>query len=79
MTDKTEYTAVIVVSSVGRDGEVSLSVEWNPNLTGKDIEEAGFIPASFKFVQDFIMPALEDAFQDSEYAEIEDMGPNNIN
>jgi hypothetical protein len=77
MTNKNEYTAVVILSSTGDSNDVNVSIEWNPNLTGKDIEEAGFIPASFLFVQDFIMPALEQAFQESEYAEIE--GSRNYN
>ena len=79
MTNKTQYTAIIVVSSTGDSNDTEVSVEWNPELTGEDIEELGFMPGSFKFVEDYILPALERAYEESDYAELESIERRPVN
>lgn len=79
MANNTEYKATVIISSIGDSGDVALSVEWSPELTGADLVEAGFIPASFAFVQDFIFPALEEAFNESAYAAVEEIEKRQVN
>lgn len=60
MTEQT-YTATITMESVGDSNDVQVRVSWSPHMTGAQVQELGFLPASFNFVQEFILPALEAA------------------
>lgn len=81
MTDKdnTTYTATIIISSTGKNNDVSLSIEWSPELNKQEIDNIGFLPASFQFVEEFIVPALEEAYQASYDFEVEDVESRSVN
>lgn len=60
MSDVT-HTAVLICTSIGAGEDVQVEVRWNPDIEGEDVEELGYLPASYKFIQDYILPALENA------------------
>lgn len=65
--DELEYTHKVTLTmySNGNDpNEMWLTMEWEPDLNGKEIEALGYIPPSFDFAQDYILPALEKAESD---------------
>ena len=61
MTSEVKHTAVLVCSSIGDSEDVQVEVRWSPDMEGSDVEELGYLPASFRFLQDYILPALEQA------------------
>jgi hypothetical protein len=60
------HRAIIIIASNGKEPDVNGCVKWDPDLEGKDIEDLGYLPASFMLVEDYILPALEQAFNDWE-------------
>lgn len=56
-----KHTAVLICSSIGDSEDVQVEVRWSPDMEGSDVEELGYLPASFRFLQDYILPALEQA------------------
>jgi hypothetical protein len=64
---ETTYKVVITLSSVGDEGVVSLEVKYEPDTEGKDIMNMGFFPASYNFVERYIVPALQQGIDDWVY------------
>ena len=62
MTSEVKHTAVLLCSSIGDSEDVQVEVRWSPDMEGTDVQELGYLPASFRFLQDYILPALENAF-----------------
>lgn len=58
-----EFTHKVTMSvySNGNVKEVRIKVKWDPDLEGKDIKELGYLPAAFEFIQEHILPAIEEA------------------
>lgn len=61
MTDQI-FQVSLVCTSVADDDNVQVEVKWSPDMEGTDIEELGYLPASYRFLQDHILPALTEAF-----------------
>lgn len=61
MTSEIKHTAVLICSSIGDSEDVQVEVRWSPDMEGSDVEKLGYLPASFRFLQDYILPALEQA------------------
>ena len=57
-----KYTAVLLCSSIGDSEDVQVEIRWSPDMEGTDVQKLGYLPASYRFLQDFILPALETAF-----------------
>lgn len=55
MSDLT-HKVVVEVSSVGDSPEVHMEVRWNPADDG-GVEEMGYVPAAFMFVQQCLLAA----------------------
>lgn len=74
MTEQSTPTHVVTVtlSSINDGSNVRVEVKWDPDLEGADIEELGYLPASYQFVQEFILPCLEEAYLRSEFKELFD-------
>jgi len=66
----TDYTAVITLSSTDDSPEVNVKVVWEPSLVGEDVEELGYLPASFVVASEIIDNMLADMVQEelSKYA-----------
>ena len=60
----TEFKVIIILSSTGPDNMVSLEVKYEPNMEGKDIPKLGFMPASYNFVEKYVVPALEEGINE---------------
>lgn len=72
MTEQVEYVVTMTLTSIGKDGDVAVKISMEPDLTGVTIKELGFLPASYKFLETFIMPALNEAYIESEVADLLD-------
>lgn len=48
------HKAVVTIYSTQDSPEVFMEVQWEPTLEGKDIEDQGYIPAAYKFMQQVI-------------------------
>lgn len=60
MTNYTHKATVVAYST--EDGEeIELEVTWEPTMTGQDIEDEGYIPAAYLFVQKIVELAAESA------------------
>lgn len=66
----TEYKATLTITSHDDSGDVQVEIKWDPDMQGLDIQELGFYPASYQFVEQYVLPALEKAYFRSEYAEL---------
>lgn len=58
------HNAIITLSSNGDEDMIQVSVKWEPDIEGKTIEEIGFLPASYQFVQQYMLPAIEQGYTD---------------
>lgn len=57
-----KFTVALICSSIGDSDELQVEVKWSPEIDGEDVGELGYLPASYSFVQNYILPALEQAF-----------------
>ena len=64
LPEELEYThkAVLTVYSNGSNNMISVKVSWEPPITPEEIQEAGYLPASYQFIQDYMLPAIEEAY-----------------
>ena len=60
------HKATLTVYSNGDDDMVSVKMVWDPDLTGMNIQDLGYLPASYQMVEEFLLPALEEAYMKSE-------------
>lgn len=60
------HKATMTVYSNGQDEDIAIKVSWDPDLDGKSIEEIGYLPSSYQFIQQYILPAIEQAYLDYE-------------
>lgn len=67
---KPTHKVVVEVSSFEDSPEVHMEVRWEPSLEGKDIEEQGYVPAAYLFVQRCLLAAEEASTDD---VDIEDL------
>lgn len=72
MTEEVSYVVTMTLTSIGKDEDVAVQIRMNPDLAGVNIQELGFLPASFKFLETYIMPALNEAYVESEVADLLD-------
>jgi len=70
---KATHTYVITISSMDEVPEVMISSKWSPDTDVESIKELGYVPQAYAFVQKYILPALEAAYDDSEYADLKTM------
>jgi len=63
------HRAVVTLSSNGIDDDVAIKIQWEPDLEGQDITKLGYLPASYQFVQKWVLPMLEDAFMEATHGE----------
>lgn len=56
------HKAVMTVTSNGDDNAVAVSIKWDPNIDGVGIQELGYLPASYQMIEQYILPALEEAY-----------------
>lgn len=61
---KHTHKVVLTAYSNEQDEEVNIKVQFTPDLTGSDIEALGYLPASFEFLQKFLLPAIDEAFKE---------------
>lgn len=74
MNDFTHKVVVEVYSSHDSP-EVHMEVKWEPTINGKDIEDQGYIPAAYMFVQQCLLAAELASVGDVEIEE-EDLSDN---
>ena len=60
------HKATMTVYSNASDPNVAVKVVWVPDLRGVDFPKLGYMPASFKFIEEYILPAIEEAYVDYE-------------
>lgn len=62
------HKAVIEVYSTLDSPEVHMEVKWEPTIDGEDIEDQGYIPAAYQFVQQVLLTAevVSDGLMDIE-------------
>jgi hypothetical protein len=65
-TEETEHThkATLTVYSNGKKEMISVKVQLEPDVEGVSIEELGYLPAAYQFMEEYIFPAIEAAYMD---------------
>lgn len=58
------HRATITIYSNGAEPEVHISVKFDPDEEGRDIKELGYFPPAFQMVQEFMLPAIEQAYME---------------
>lgn len=56
------HKVTMTLYSNGPEEMVSVRVKWDPDVEGKHISEIGFLPAAYQFLQEFIVPAIEEGY-----------------
>ena len=64
------HEVVMTMRSNNNESGVSLEIKWNPELTGADYKALGYQPASHRFVEKAILPALEQVYMESTHPEL---------
>lgn len=64
MSHETKHHVVLILSSTGDDPHVDMAITYGPAETGISIKELGYLPASYKMLEQYLVPALEDAYID---------------
>lgn len=64
LTEEREHThkAILTVYSNGNSNMISVKVNWEPKLEGDDIVALGYLPAAYAFVEDYLLPAIDEAY-----------------
>lgn len=73
MTNPTHQVTVVVTSHEDSP-EVHMEVKWEPAIGGQEIEDQGYIPAAYLFVQNCLL-AAEMATEGLMDVEQEDLDP----
>lgn len=60
------HTVTVEIVSRGDSPSVDLNIKWDPDEEPIKVEEMGYYPASYLFVEKFILPGLEEALKDVE-------------
>lgn len=55
------HKTVVTVYSNGDSEMVSVKVELEPDMTGEDIEQLGYMPAAYTMLEDYLYPAIQQA------------------
>lgn len=55
MENKPTHRAIIEVTSYKDDPEVKLEVKWEPAIDDEDIEDQGYVPAAYHFVEQVLI------------------------
>lgn len=56
------HKATLTIYSDSVDPDVWIQLEWDPQITGADIQQLGYLPAAFGFVQEHVVPMLDNAY-----------------
>jgi hypothetical protein len=56
------HKAVLTVYSNGSSNMISVKVNWEPKIDQEAVEELGYLPAAYGFVEDYLLPAIEEAY-----------------
>ena len=56
------HKAVLTVYSNGDSNMISVKVNWDPKMDGDDVKALGYLPAAYGFVEDYLLPAIEEAY-----------------
>lgn len=73
------HRATMTISSNEAGEDVHVKVVWAPDIDGAAIEALGYMPAAYRFVQQYLVPALEEAYNSSGYPEWDITPPESIN
>lgn len=60
------HNVEVHISSKGKSESVDIKIKWDPDEDVIDVEELGYYPAAYFFVEKYILPGLEEAFSDVE-------------
>lgn len=55
------HKATLTIYSNGPKEMVSVKVEFDPDVEGVSIQELGYLPASYKLMEEYVFPAVEEA------------------
>lgn len=58
------HKVVIVLESEDNNPSVDMSIKFEPTLQGADIEELGYYPAVYAFLDKHIMPMLSEVAEE---------------
>ena len=61
----------ITLMSEGNNGEAAVAINFDPPFTQEELDALGFYPEAFRLLDNFIVPALEAAFEEAD--EVEDL------
>lgn len=56
------HKAILTVYSNGDNNMISVKVRWDPPMNEESIQELGYLPAAYGFVEDYLLPAIEEAY-----------------
>lgn len=54
MLESPTHEVTVVVQSSLDDPHVSMEVQWRPLLSSEEIQEMGYVPAAYQFVQQLL-------------------------
>ena len=64
-TPEHTHKAILSIYSNEGDPDVWIRIDWDPSMTGEDIERLGYMPSAFKFVHQYVVPMLDSAYAET--------------
>lgn len=61
----------ITLMSEGNNGEAAVAINFDPPYSAEELDALGYYPEAFRLLDNFIVPALEAAFEEAD--EVEDL------
>lgn len=59
------HEATLRIFSNEDSPDVWVQIDWEPKMTGSELEALGYFPASYRFIQENVVPMLEEAFAEA--------------
>lgn len=66
MSNSVTHKLHITISSVDDEPDTYVSIQFDPSLDGEDLQRLGYKPASYIFLDKYVMPMIEQAYADDE-------------
>lgn len=60
----------ITLMSEGNNGEAVVAINYDPEMSSEELTALGYYPEAFRLLDNYLVPALEAAFDEAEEVEM---------
>jgi len=70
--DNVTHKVIVTIGSINDAEDVGVQVSFDPEMTGEEYQKLGYQPASHQFLEQFILPLLENIYMRTTFPELYD-------